>query len=579
VEVHLLDCTGSTIYALQRGSSPRNAGALLGLANNTVGGSSVAAIVVSPLPGAGFANALGVTAGGTAAYAVDQTSAEPGSVNVHRYDAATSTWTTYTGTAGAGGPGEQFVAGAVDPANNVYYYARFRAGTSTTPGTATVYGFNTVTNTAIPGIIATFDLPVSSRVGPNGDLAFDAAGDMYVLESAGRSAALGIVARPIPTTGSAQGAVLTDSRRSTIPDTAGDEYNGVAFDNAGNMYVEYSSETTTYLERLDPNAGTVTAGPTPLSNSERLSVDLGACSTNPTLTLRKNIVGRFASSVTENDEFNISITGGGVTSGNTATTTGTADGVQPTDAGPVVATSGTTYTLAESAQSGSLAHYHTTYACVDSANDDAPVASGYSTSFDLTFPATVPEHNSPAVLCTFTNDPVAVVAALEIVKSASPHKITTSGQSVAYSFAVTNTGNATLTDVGVHETAFSGKGAKPAVTCPAQAASLAPAASVICTASYTVTNSDLTSGKLTNTASATGVPPIGSAVTSASSTATVAVGTGRSNQPSATVPHGVEAGHPGTGTPGHGSLVLGLSGTLISTGALAAIINRRRRRR
>jgi len=579
-----LDCTGSTIYAYQRGSSSKAAGALLGLATGTVGGPSVTASVVSPVPGGGFANALGVTRGGTAAYAVDQTSVQTGTVNVRRFNSATSTWTTYSGTAGTAGPGEQFVAGAVDQADNVYYYASFQAGTSTAPGIATVYGFNTLTNTAIPGTIATFDLPVAGSVGANGDLAFDMSGNMYILQSAGHSAALGIVPGPVPTTGSAHGATLIQTTLSTIPDPAGDQYNGVAFDNSGNMYIEYSTENTTYLERLDPSTGAVTAGPTPLSNNNQLSVDLGTCSANPTLTLQKNIVGRFASSAAANDQFGLSITGGGATSGNAAITTGTADGVQPAVAGPIIAATGTTYTLAETADSGSLADYHSTYSCVDTANRDAPVLSGSGTDFPLTFPATAADFNSPAVLCTFTNDPVAAVPGLKIVKTASPPKITAAGQSVAYGFVVTNTGNVTLTGVGVRETAFSGKGATPTVTCLARTATLAPAASEICSAAYTVTSSDLTSGKLTNTAIATGTPPTGPTVSSASSSAVVTLvpagspAPGRTAEPPVTtIPGGVEAGHPGS--PGHGDLPLGLFGAVLSSGALTALLARRRRRR
>lgn len=42
------------------------------------------------------------------------------------------------------------MAGAIDPASRIYYYAALGTGTTTTPGKVTVYGFNTQTNTAIP---------------------------------------------------------------------------------------------------------------------------------------------------------------------------------------------------------------------------------------------------------------------------------------------------------------------------------------------------------------------------------------------------------------------------------------------
>ncbi|MFE7639601.1 hypothetical protein ACFU7Z_36790 [Kitasatospora sp. NPDC057518] len=516
-----LDCSGNTIYAVQRGSSGAGTGTLLALASGTVGGANVTATTVSTLPaGSGFTNALGITDGGTAAYVVDQTPAVSGSVNVYGYNAATGAWTVYTGSAGP--TSDSFVAGAVNPVNGIYYYASFEPGTATTPGVATLYGFNTTTNTAIPGVIGTFDLPVTGTSGPNGDITFDAGGNLYILSSVGTDAAIGRVSAPIPTTGSATGVPLTSTTLSTLDNPTDRSFNGAAFDNVGNLYIEFTSGTTTYLERLNPNTGAVTAGPTPYTNNAFLSVDLGACSTNPTLTLQKDIVGRFAESTTSNDQFTLEITGGGITQGNTATTTGTSTGVQSPPAGPVIALSGTTYTLTETAASGSLSDYTTTYDCVDTANGNAPITSGSGvTTFNLPFPATVEDKNSPMVLCTFTNTPVPATPALTIAKSASPTTVSAVGQVVDYSFLVTNTGNVTLTDVTVNETAFSGSGGPLVAACPPGAASLAPGASVTCMASYTVTQADIDRGKVTNTATATGTPPSGPPVTSPPSNATV----------------------------------------------------------
>ncbi|MFI6423644.1 hypothetical protein [Promicromonospora sp. NPDC050880] len=96
---------------------------------------------------------------------------------------------------------------------------------------------------------------------------------------------------------------------------------------------------------------------------------------------------------------------------------------------------------------------------------------------------------------------------LEVVKTSDTEKITEVGQEVVYSFEVTNTGNVTLTDVEVDDSDFSGSGELSPVECPQEAGSLAPGATVTCTASYVVTQADLDSGELTNTATATGTPP------------------------------------------------------------------------
>jgi uncharacterized repeat protein (TIGR01451 family) len=110
---------------------------------------------------------------------------------------------------------------------------------------------------------------------------------------------------------------------------------------------------------------------------------------------------------------------------------------------------------------------------------------------------------------------------ITLAKTATPTVITSVGQDIAYSFLVTNTGNVTLTAIAVNETAFSGSGAAPTVTCPA--GPLAPAATATCTAGYPSTTADVEAGEVTNTAVAVGAPPTGATVTSEPSSARVTV--------------------------------------------------------
>jgi uncharacterized repeat protein (TIGR01451 family) len=112
---------------------------------------------------------------------------------------------------------------------------------------------------------------------------------------------------------------------------------------------------------------------------------------------------------------------------------------------------------------------------------------------------------------------------LSLTKSVSPTWIMLAGQSVTYSFVVTNTGNVTLRDGAVAETAFSGTGTPPVVSCPAAAAELAPAQSVTCTAGYVATQADVDARDITNTAIATGTPVVGAGVSSNPSSAEVSV--------------------------------------------------------
>ncbi|WP_088974304.1 DUF7507 domain-containing protein [Micromonospora coxensis] len=97
-----------------------------------------------------------------------------------------------------------------------------------------------------------------------------------------------------------------------------------------------------------------------------------------------------------------------------------------------------------------------------------------------------------------------------LAKSVSPQVVSRPGDTVTYRYVVTNTGNTTLTSVTVTETDFSGTGPAPAIGCgdvPNGALTLDPGASVTCTATYTVTEADVATGTITNTAVATGAPP------------------------------------------------------------------------
>jgi uncharacterized repeat protein (TIGR01451 family) len=111
--------------------------------------------------------------------------------------------------------------------------------------------------------------------------------------------------------------------------------------------------------------------------------------------------------------------------------------------------------------------------------------------------------------------PAVETAALTLVKSATPSLVTGAGQVVTYRFAITNTGNVTLTHVTVTDP-MSGLSA---VNCPD--ATLAPAASMTCTATYTTTQDDVARGYITNTATAAGFEPDGARTVSGESVMSV----------------------------------------------------------
>src|SRR5690606_25911201 len=78
------------------------------------------------------------------------------------------------------------------------------------------------------------------------------------------------------------------------------------------------------------------------------------------------------------------------------------------------------------------------------------------------------------------------------------------GDSIVYQLTATNTGNVTLGNVGIVDPLLG------TLACvPAQPATLAPGATLVCTGSYSVTPADVDNGSVPNTATVTATPPSG----------------------------------------------------------------------
>ena len=144
-------------------------------------------------------------------------------------------------------------------------------------------------------------------------------------------------------------------------------------------------------------------------------------------------------------------------------------------------------------------------------------------------PPSGPPTTSPPASDTVTDT---LTPGLSIVKSASPSSVTTIGQTVTYTFTVTNTGNVDLSDVSVADSQGAPAGgltsgptcqslSNPAGTCSGSSTSLAPGQVATFTATYTVTQADLDHGSISDSATATGTPPSGPPTTSPPATATV----------------------------------------------------------
>ncbi|MDH6680880.1 putative repeat protein (TIGR01451 family) [Rhodococcus sp. LBL1] len=144
---------------------------------------------------------------------------------------------------------------------------------------------------------------------------------------------------------------------------------------------------------------------------------------------------------------------------------------------------------------------------------------------------------------------------LTLVKSASPPVGVKSGDTVTYSFAVTNTGQTPISQVAVNEVLFTGSGSAPQPTCPS--GPLEIGRSVTCTATYDVTAADQAACFISNTATATGNDPQGNPVTSAPASARVVTNCANPVTGSAILP---ALGSPLFGSPLLGSLAAGSLG-------------------
>ncbi|WP_371783654.1 DUF7507 domain-containing protein [Streptosporangium subroseum] len=249
-------------------------------------------------------------------------------------------------------------------------------------------------------------------------------------------------------------------------------------------------------------SGTPPAGPAVISDPSTATV---TAASRPELSLLKTAVPSAVSAAGRTVTYSYLV----VNTGNrTLTGVGVVDTSFSGSGTPGVVTCPVT-TLAPQASTTCTGTYVTTQADVNAGSVvNTAVASG--------IPPTGPAVSSAPSTATVTAD---LIPGLALLKTASPSTVTAPGQTITYSYLVTNTGNATLTGVGATDTAFSGSGTPPVITCPVT--TLAPQATTTCTGMYVVTQADVDAGSIVNTATASGTPPTGPAVTSAPSTATV----------------------------------------------------------
>ncbi|KAA9088994.1 DUF7933 domain-containing protein [Microbacterium radiodurans] len=378
-----LSCSTNQFYALGPAGELLQADTVTG-ATATVGSWNVGA----------NANSLGIGPGGGVAYALQRSTDAANVVSILKWTPAggfqtlANTGYTTATTAGAAVTGS-LVAGAVDPSGR-FIFGKF-SGTS-----FHLWSF-TESNPAATRYAYLGSFPTTGSPNGNGDLAFDASGNLYVLGAATVNNAPSAVIFTVTAAAISAanggvipvGATTARSLAGTEATPAFGNANGLAFSPRGTAYV--SDSGTAY--EFDPTTWTRIPGS---GRSLAEHTDLASCASPSTVTVLKNAIGRAAAS----DQFTLTLSGSAGTIA-TATTAGSATGRQSQQVGPVPIPTGSTVSISEAMAAGSasaLAVYTIFSECW---------ADGVrlSNSTAATGSVTVPERPGVNVVCTFFNSP------------------------------------------------------------------------------------------------------------------------------------------------------------------------------
>jgi uncharacterized repeat protein (TIGR01451 family) len=474
-------CTNNTVYSVKLDNGQVYS------VDSTTGSGSIRAEF-----GTGNWNALALGGAGSDIWAFER--------DDNKVKVARNTHTQQTYSVPSNSKSTSVVAGAINPANGIYYYA---SGGSTWH----VFAFDTVSKTGL-GQVATIS---GTGLGGNGDFAFDGSGNLYIVSNdtfssgSGPAGTLARVNGSLPTT--AGSTALGVTVLAETPAGNG-QYHSMAFDSSGLLVIGTSSPK---ILRANPATGAIVDS----SSMGYDFTDLASCAQPSTAQAQVNLPqGRH----TAGDQFTVKISGGGLGTSNTGTTTGTDSGVQSDSAekaGPAVVLPSQTYTITQTAAgSTSLSNYATSWTCKTASGTTVASGTGNSGTF------TMPSSAGSEVTCTFTNLPQR--PAIKLTKTASAINDVNgngpdAGDKITYSFTVKNTGDIALNPVTVNDPLFGGS--NPNITCPS--GSLAPSATITCTSkTYTLTQADVNAGTIDNTATAKGTGTNGVQVSDTSSTGT-----------------------------------------------------------
>ena len=337
------------------------------------------------------ANSLAIGANGSVMYAIERGGSNAENVDrILRYTPATGVWQAVPNTSYATGNSTSLVAGAVDLKTGRYLFGGYTAQNNNL--LFKLYSFNP--STSAISYVGWFDTGWDSDALANGDMAFDSAGNLYIVRSGSKVNVYTVTAA---TLASASGGKLVRSETKAMELAGLSSVNGIAFDGDGTVFLGNADTAT----RFNPTTWKSVGSSSTLSGS---STDLASCNSPANLTVKKNVVARVAAG----DQFTLAVSSD-QTQVATATTAGSATGVQAEQIGPIPVVAGGRYTISEGMASGSAANYASAWSCDNG-------TSGTGTSGAVTIPTTP----GASVVCTFTNSPLnAAVTVTKTVQDAN----------------------------------------------------------------------------------------------------------------------------------------------------------------
>ncbi|MFB2580818.1 hypothetical protein ACEXQD_06175 [Herbiconiux sp. P15] len=396
-----LYCDGSYLYGV------RSDGALTQTNALASSGAVTASVIAAGPTGVTNTNSLAIDVEGQTAYALTRstgtnTNTATGVItySVSASGTLSATRTPFTTPQSLGVPAS-IVMGAFDPIGRDYVIGT----TSEVNGVGRInlWRFNGLTSTPLFTLLGFVNTGANSA--GNGDMAFDAKGNLFILRSEGTAAQFFSVSGPVLAATPAGGQIAaTATTQRAISGIGAGPLNGLAFSPRGTAYVG----TGTNAYQFDPATWTAVANtPTITMGTEAVpSTDLATCASPSSFSLNKVVLSRVTGQA---HDFRISVATGGseVATASTGTTGTTAT------IAPITAAVNTVMTISEVLQTTAITTgpvpvtYTVIYECFA---DGVRIASARMDSTRSTT-VTIPNQVSVGVACTIYNtaQPVAEV--------------------------------------------------------------------------------------------------------------------------------------------------------------------------